>query len=77
MIKYYCDCCHAEIPEANACTGGFPHDSRLGGTIEGPGEAPARSVTVLTATDGDWDHGDYCRYCVIDMVKSLDDRPQG
>lgn len=75
MLRHYCDRCHAEITEANACSGGFPDETRLGGTIEATAEHPAWNVTVLVATEGDWQSGDFCRYCVIDLVNTLDDRP--
>lgn len=74
MLKHFCDKCGDEITDANAASGGFPDERRLGGTIEATDDHPAWSVTILTATEGDWDRGDFCRGCVIELVNTLDDR---
>jgi len=73
MMKHFCDRCGTEITAANACSGGFPDETKLGGQIELT-EGRLANVCVLTGVGGDWDVGDFCRYCVIDLVKTLDDR---
>lgn len=75
MIKHYCDQCGAEITEANECKQHFytfeDGSGRLGGRLGVLGF----SITTGNADTRTWNSGDWCKYCVIDAVKSLDDRP--
>lgn len=75
MIKHFCDQCGVEITEINECK---QHcaifadgSSRLGGRDRALGFA----VMTGNADTKTWNSGDFCKYCVIDAVKSLDDRP--
>ena len=75
MIKHFCDQCAVEITEGNECKQHFPlfadGHRRLGGRDRRLGF----SVMVGDAENKTWNSGDFCKYCVIDAVKSLDDRP--
>jgi len=70
--KHYCDCCGVEITDANNARGGAARnpvsDWRLGGKVG------RLSIEVMTGIDGVWNAGHVCRYCIIDAVKSFDDR---
>jgi hypothetical protein len=72
MFKHYCDCCGAEITDANNARGGPARnpvsDWRFGGRLG------RLSIEVMTAIDGTWNAGHVCRYCIIDAVNSFDDR---
>jgi len=69
MIKRYCDCCGEEITNSNCIP-----SSRLRATVKGQANTKL-TIEILTALDGCSNKGDFCRYCVIDAVKLLDDRP--
>lgn len=74
--KYFCDFCDAELTDANRCSGATD-GIRLGGERQARGSMQTRiSVEVMTARNGVWNSGDFCKYCVIDAVNSLDDRPR-
>lgn len=60
-IKRYCDQCGVEIVESI---------DRLKGSYK----RITFEVMIGTA-DGAWNSGDWCKYCIITAVKSLDDRP--
>lgn len=81
--KRFCDHCGDEItmsndlrPLGDATIGSAV--GRLCGAHErhGPGGRDRLMVEIVTGQDSTWNRGDYCRYCVIDAVSSLDDRPK-
>lgn len=88
-IKVFCDRCEIEIVDANKAQTQadavtftrFNHD-RLGGSLafqERDGEKGLTltrhmTFTIMTGTDSSANTGHYCKHCVIDAVKSLDDR---
>lgn len=80
MIKYFCDCCGAELTDRNRCLGSSEGEGegkgRLGASYSRTLKAPKLMFEILTGKDGTWNAGDFCRYCVIDAVNSLDDRPR-
>lgn len=71
MIRYFCDCCGGEI-------GGRNHENRnplhrLTAKLKrGNSEL---QVEVLETKDGTSNTGHFCRYCVLDALRQLDDRP--
>lgn len=73
MIKHFCDSCGAEITKENSVG--------EGGTLVGKWRSPFMKdaveiqFEVLTATlTGS--QPEFCKYCVISAVQSLDDRPR-
>lgn len=67
MIRYFCDCCDKEITERNPLR-------RLTAKLKrGNSEL---QVEVIEAKDGTSNAGHFCRYCVLDALLSLDDRPR-
>lgn len=70
MVKYYCDYCGAEITGANTRDGG-----RLKTTINN-GRGCSLGVEVIESCNGASNHGHFCRYCVLDAIAKLDDRPK-
>ena len=78
MIRTFCDCCGDEITDKNttACSGN--ELGRLTAQVMpkmgGSGEVMA--VQVITAHEGTWNKGHFCKYCVIDAINKLDDRPR-
>lgn len=62
MIKYFCNKCEVEIDDRNEF-------SRTKFEVGG--------LTMLLSGDGPWTQEDVlCKYCVIDQLKKLDDRPE-
>ena len=80
MTKYFCDKCGTELGSGNSCVGGHMANDRLGTTVDffwkhGLGVTRKLKVEILTSLDGTSNAGDFCKYCVIDAIKQLDDRP--
>jgi hypothetical protein len=67
--KFFCDFCGDEITDLNRIKG-----SRLCGSVIALGGFKL-GFEVIHAKDSVSNSGDWCKYCVIDAVKSLDDRP--
>lgn len=74
MIKTYCDGCNRELTSSNDLKGGFNLIGRLG--IELCKNGKTLKVEMITSKDNVANQGDWCRYCVIDAINKLDDRPQ-
>jgi hypothetical protein len=78
MIRIYCDLCLSEITDTNAPTGSPVSHNRLGGTQPWNG-APERGFFIFEVCTGlkdTWNEGHFCKYCIIDAVNELDDRPR-
>jgi hypothetical protein len=74
MQKTFCDQCGDEITDATKCTGGYERNWRLGTEIQRNGVK--LRVEILTAKNGTANAGDFCKYCVIEAINALDDRPR-
>lgn len=72
MIRYFCDCCGKEIPAEDA-TFRNPLWGRLSAELK-RGNSALR-VSVIEYKDNVGNSGQFCRYCVLDALRSLDDRP--
>ena len=72
MIKRYCDCCGEEITNCNQIDDAH---FRLRGEIRKNAGPVLLRVEVVTAKDGTWNDGDFCKYCVLDAIAKADDRP--
>lgn len=72
MIRYFCDCCGQELKGRDA-DGRIP-GGRLKATLKnGNSEL---TVEIIESKDGVGNSGHFCRYCVLDALAKLDDRPQ-
>lgn len=70
MTKYFCDVCGDEVTDANKPEGG----GRVGATLEC--ETGKLHVEILTTWRGTANAGCFCKYCVLDALSKLDDRPK-
>lgn len=76
MIKHFCDRCGTEITEENECRhrGGLTAPEQVG-RLSGEWGVVAFCVMTGNAKTKTWNGGDFCKYCVIDAINSMDDRP--
>ena len=74
MKKYFCDRCGEEITKRNEAKGGTLVDGRLGVSIEYGKHTLA--VEVINSLDGCSNAGLFCKYCILDALNQLDDRPK-
>lgn len=72
MIRYFCDCCGKEISERDTNTRNPL--GRLSAMLKRGNSELA--VEVIETKDGTSNAGNFCRYCVLDALAKLDDRPQ-
>ena len=68
MLKRFCDVCGVEIFGPTALSGRM--------TAEIKRASAALKIEIITAKDSTWNDGDFCKYCIIDAVNQLDDRPK-
>jgi len=76
VIRYFCDGCETEITSSNAAVGGAINnpESRLGIEIQSNGHR--LKIEIMTSTDGVANAGLWCKYCILNALNKLDDRPQ-
>jgi hypothetical protein len=74
-VKYFCDLCDRELTEATTPDGGFNGVDRLGTSLQRPNR-PMLKVEVMTFKGQTANDGHWCKYCVLDALYKLDDRPQ-
>jgi len=72
MIRRFCDVCDNELTSENAVTG---EKGRLTSEVH-PKAGGLLMFEVATGHNGTWNGGDFCKYCVIDAINKLDDRPR-
>jgi hypothetical protein len=72
MIKRFCDCCKAEMTEANSPRFGTTGD-RMAVKINRDGVE--LGVEVLQMVNGTANAGDICKHCILDALYAMDDRP--
>ena len=72
MIRYFCDCCGEEIA-ANDTKDRNPLHRLTAKLKRGNSEL---QVEVIETKDGVSNAGHFCRYCVLDALAKLDDRPR-
>jgi len=78
MIKRFCDICETEITKANSLNldnGGFRMQAEIEGKYSVYGKSKLK-VEVITSLDGTANEGDFCKYCILDALYKLDDRPR-
>ena len=73
MTKRYCDKCEREMDDSNT-----PKDGKNLGRIEATlkHDTSQLQAEVLTTWKGTANAGDICKYCVLDALYKLDDRPR-
>jgi hypothetical protein len=81
-IKRFCDCCDMEITEENRPKG-IVNNYRLSGTYRRLNSEikPKLYFEVITGKDAKntgaaCNDGDWCKYCIIEAINALDDRPK-
>lgn len=75
-IKYFCDCCEQEITAENKVNKGLESssDTRLSGLYTRRNNMPSLMFEVITGKTNTWNDGNWCKYCIIAAVNSLDNR---
>jgi len=73
MIKRYCDICGEEMLAHNSPSNGYT-SARLEATIK-KGDTELK-VEVIQSMNGTSNTGDVCKYCILDALYKLDDRPK-
>ena len=73
MKKTFCDMCGSEMHESSTPHFGM-NGRRLQATVKNKG--CSLTVEVIQSKDGCANAGDFCKYCVISAIASLDDRPK-
>lgn len=75
MIKTFCDCCDNEITKENTL---FPMGERSKAEIRGKKGSRYEKliVDIVAVRDDIGNYGDWCKYCVLDAISNLDDRPK-
>lgn len=75
MIRRFCDVCNKELTDKNSVFGAPGRPRRLCNESL-PGVDTEVMFEVTTGYKGAWGRGDFCKYCVIDAINKLDDRPR-
>jgi hypothetical protein len=78
MTRHYCDRCDAEMTAENSPPEGqVRFAAKLNWQAMHAGVFTYQNLTVelLPKLNGDSQAGEFCKYCLIDVVKTLDDRP--
>lgn len=72
MIRHYCDGCGNEITYANKV------DGRLRSVVPSTYSGVIFEIMVGSTKPGHgglWNNGEWCKYCILDAIAKLDDRP--
>jgi hypothetical protein len=72
MKRVFCDICEQEIGKHNQ----IPEGGRLKAELSSPSGVDTLQVEVLTGLNGTLNAGDFCKYCVVDALSKIDDRPK-
>jgi hypothetical protein len=70
VIKHFCDCCAVEITRTNSEPLVYNAPSKANANV-------TLGVSVNSATVNNTPSTDVCKYCLLDALKSLDDRAPG
>jgi len=71
-VKHFCDLCGVEITDANKAN--LHSDNfRMKASVNENGVT--LTTEIMTSKDGTTNAGDFCKYCIIDCINTLDDRP--
>ena len=76
MIRYFCDVCDNELTDENKIVGGAGRIQRLCHESAPIKEEKVMFEVTTGTVGGTWNSGDFCKYCVIDAINKLDDRPR-
>lgn len=70
MTRHFCDICGSELLEHNS-----PKNNNTNNHLASePGTK--LMFEIMTGFAGTWNAGEFCKYCIIDAVNKLDDRPK-
>lgn len=72
MVKYYCDICKKEITPENGIQQNKISNTRL--AVEIVKDHIKYFFEVIVGTGGVSNHGNFCRYCILDALYTCDDR---
>lgn len=76
MIRRYCDSCGVEIADNNKVPFNNGKD-RLQTSIQSKVNKMIKlDVEVMIGLNGTANAGDWCKYCILDALQKLDDRPK-
>lgn len=75
MKKYFCDFCESEITPTNTPNNRGTNEGRLSAKLESKNGNVLR-VEVLTGQEPGWNNVIACRYCIIDALNTVYDRPR-
>ena len=83
MIKHFCDICGQEITEQNdSCLSVDAQAQRMVVDIVSRDKRTGFRLQIMHASSSPvgsapvWNKGDICKYCIIDGIEKLDDRPK-
>jgi len=71
MKKTFCDHCGTEIDTRNCVSNGaglITESKKIG--------SPTLHIQIMLGKASEKVDGDFCKYCVIDAIDKLDDRPK-
>lgn len=74
-IRRFCDSCGDEITSRNSCHKGGDQ-SRLTALVKKADRTGQLGVEVIVSKGNVANDGDWCKYCVLDALAKLDDRPR-
>jgi len=69
MVKLFCDICGEEITDGKRIK--TEVKARPGGSNNA-----VLNIEIMTGLNGTHNAGHFCKYCIIDAVSGLDDRPR-
>lgn len=75
MIKHFCDMCEAEITPKNAPKGAVGDEAVMGAVLKRRGLMLGVDVVLKPPAEGA-EAGEFCKYCILDALYKLDDRPE-
>jgi hypothetical protein len=73
--KYFCDACGNEMNHESTPHNGM-NGCRLAVKVKSANRTTELGVEVITTKDGISNAGDFCKYCILDALAKLDDRPK-
>lgn len=75
MRRVFCDMCGAEMNDRNTPRLGST-SNRLAAKVRSANAMTEVGVEVIQSHNGVSNDGDFCKYCILDALNTLDDRPR-
>lgn len=77
MIRRYCDICGREaVSVTSPRLASEMNRGSIGGGIQLMAAKPVVRFEIMCGAGPAMNGGDVCKYCVLDAINTLDDRPQ-